>query len=202
VGRRSAENGAARLSVSGPSRSASKLVYPGCAYLAPSRHRILSVECLLLARSCRAGGADQCPKLGIERTQRRHAATAESDPQRTSRRDRNEHLRLLKVTGRRVQIRSSRASWFHAGGLDDRCGGRRGQEFEQRPGGVRLACGRDNSRRNHVHGLQLGRQGAEQLGPGTDTISLISWMPSSASPRATISALGVVAAGRSGSTWL
>jgi hypothetical protein len=49
VGRRSAENGAARLSVSGPSRSASKLVYPGCAYLAPSRHRILSVECLLLA---------------------------------------------------------------------------------------------------------------------------------------------------------
>ena len=47
MGRRSAENGAARLSVSGPSQSASKLVYPGCGYLAPSRHRILSVECLL-----------------------------------------------------------------------------------------------------------------------------------------------------------
>ena len=31
------------------------------------------------ARSCRAGGADQCPKLGVGRTQRGHAATAESD---------------------------------------------------------------------------------------------------------------------------
>jgi hypothetical protein len=28
---------------------------------------------------CRAGGADQCPKLGVERTQRGHAAMAESD---------------------------------------------------------------------------------------------------------------------------
>ena len=80
MGRRSAENGAARLSVSGPSQSASKLVYPGCGYLAPSRHRILSVECLLLARSCRASVADQCPKLGVERTQRGHAAMAESGP--------------------------------------------------------------------------------------------------------------------------
>ena len=32
----------------------------------------------VLARSCRAGGADQCPKLGVERTQRGHAATADS----------------------------------------------------------------------------------------------------------------------------
>jgi hypothetical protein len=33
----------------------------------------------VMARSCRAGGADQCPKLGVERTQSAHAATAESD---------------------------------------------------------------------------------------------------------------------------
>jgi hypothetical protein len=59
---------------------------------------------------------------------------------------------------------SSRASRFHAGRLHDRRGGRRGQESQQYPGGVRLACGRDNSRRNDVHGLQLGRQGPEQLG--------------------------------------
>ena len=32
-----------------------------------------------MALSCRAGGADQCPKLGVERTQRGHAATTESD---------------------------------------------------------------------------------------------------------------------------
>jgi len=32
-----------------------------------------------VARSCRAGGADQCPKLGVERTRRGHAATADSD---------------------------------------------------------------------------------------------------------------------------
>jgi hypothetical protein len=63
VGRRSAENGAARLSVSGPSRSASKLVYPGCAYLAPSRHRILSVECLLLCRFSAAGNNETLPAL-------------------------------------------------------------------------------------------------------------------------------------------
>jgi hypothetical protein len=31
--------------------------------------------------NCRVGGADQCPKLGVERTQRGHAATAESDPE-------------------------------------------------------------------------------------------------------------------------
>ena len=37
-------------------------------------------------------------------------------------------------------------------------------------------------------------RGPSNSAPGTDTISLISWMPSSASPRATISALGVVAA--------
>ena len=37
-------------------------------------------------------------------------------------------------------------------------------------------------------------RGPSSSAPGTDTISLISWMPSSASPRATISALGVVAA--------
>jgi hypothetical protein len=36
----------------------------------------------VLALSCRAGGADQCTKLGGERTQRGHAATAESDPER------------------------------------------------------------------------------------------------------------------------
>src|SRR4029077_21100482 len=35
----------------------------------------------LLARNCRAGGTDQCPKLGVERTQRGHAAMADSDPQ-------------------------------------------------------------------------------------------------------------------------
>jgi hypothetical protein len=34
----------------------------------------------LMALSCRAGGADQCPKLGVERTQRGHAATADSEP--------------------------------------------------------------------------------------------------------------------------
>src|SRR5262245_31592239 len=34
----------------------------------------------LMARSCRAGGADQCPKSGVKRTQRGHAAIAESDP--------------------------------------------------------------------------------------------------------------------------
>jgi hypothetical protein len=39
----------------------------------------------------------------------------------------------------------------------------------------------------------LGK-GPSSSAPGTDMISLISWMPSSASPRATISALGVVAA--------
>ena len=37
-----------------------------------------------LALSCRAGGADQCPKLKVERTQRGHAAMAESDPLRKS----------------------------------------------------------------------------------------------------------------------
>ena len=37
-----------------------------------------------LARSCRAGGADQCPKLGVERTQRRDAAKVESNPFQTS----------------------------------------------------------------------------------------------------------------------
>ena len=36
--------------------------------------------------------------------------------------------------------------------------------------------------------------GPSSSAPWTDTISLISWIPSSASPRATISALGVVAA--------
>ena len=36
-----------------------------------------------LARSCRADRAGQCPKSGGERTQRGHAATAESDPNRT-----------------------------------------------------------------------------------------------------------------------
>src|SRR3954447_9519894 len=35
--------------------------------------------CPVLALSCRADGADQCPKLGIERTLRRGAATAESE---------------------------------------------------------------------------------------------------------------------------
>ena len=34
----------------------------------------------VMARSCRADGAGQCPKLGIERTQRRHAAMAVSNP--------------------------------------------------------------------------------------------------------------------------
>src|SRR5262245_42691902 len=34
-------------------------------------------------RNCRAGGADQCLKSGVKRTQRGHAATAESDPQET-----------------------------------------------------------------------------------------------------------------------
>src|SRR5580693_7010719 len=62
--------------------------------------------------------------------------------------------------------RPSRASRFHAARFDDRSGGRRGQEFEQHPGGVRLACGRHNSRRNHARGLQLGREGPEQLGAG------------------------------------
>ena len=37
-------------------------------------------------------------------------------------------------------------------------------------------------------------RGPSSLAPGTNTISLISWMPSSASPLATISALEVVAA--------
>ena len=32
-----------------------------------------------LALNCRAAHADQCPMLGAQRTQRRHAATAESD---------------------------------------------------------------------------------------------------------------------------
>jgi hypothetical protein len=36
-----------------------------------------------LALNCRAGGADQCPKLGVERTQRGDAAMAESDPTET-----------------------------------------------------------------------------------------------------------------------
>jgi hypothetical protein len=35
-------------------------------------------------RSCRTSVADQCPKLGVERTQRGHAAMAESDPKRPS----------------------------------------------------------------------------------------------------------------------
>ena len=39
---------------------------------------------LHLALGCRAGGADQCPKLGGERTQRGHAGTARSDPNRSS----------------------------------------------------------------------------------------------------------------------
>jgi hypothetical protein len=39
-------------------------------------------------------------------------------------------------------------------------------------------------------------KGPSSSAPGTDTISLISWMPSSASPRATNSALGLVAAYR------
>jgi hypothetical protein len=33
-----------------------------------------------LALGCRAGGADQSPKLRVERTQSGYAATAESDP--------------------------------------------------------------------------------------------------------------------------
>ena len=37
-------------------------------------------ESRLLALNRRAGRADQCPKLGVERTQSGHAATAESDP--------------------------------------------------------------------------------------------------------------------------
>jgi hypothetical protein len=41
-------------------------------------------ECHLLARSCRAGGADQCPKLGVERTQRGRRLWAVHDPSRTS----------------------------------------------------------------------------------------------------------------------
>jgi len=40
------------------------------------------------------------------------------------------------------------------------------------------------------HGLELGWQGARAC---TNMISLMSWMPSSASPRTTISVLGVVA---------
>src|ERR1700730_9003124 len=55
------------------------------------------------------------------------SALVTHDPKRSSRRDRNEHLRL-KITGGGPD-RSLRASWFHAGRLDDRCGGRRGQEF-------------------------------------------------------------------------
>jgi hypothetical protein len=37
-----------------------------------------------MALNCRAGGVDQCPKLGVERTQGGHAAMAESGPNRTS----------------------------------------------------------------------------------------------------------------------
>ena len=45
-------------------------------------------------------------------------------------------------------------------------------------------------------------RGPSNSAPGTNTISLISWMPSSASPRATISALGVVAARAFRIDWL
>jgi hypothetical protein len=38
-----------------------------------------------VALNCRAAGADQCPKLGVERTQSGHAATAVSDPERSLR---------------------------------------------------------------------------------------------------------------------
>ena len=34
-----------------------------------------------MALNGRAGGADQCPKLGVERTQKGYAATAESGPE-------------------------------------------------------------------------------------------------------------------------
>jgi hypothetical protein len=37
-------------------------------------------QCLFMARMRPTGRADQCPKLGVERTQSGHAATAESDP--------------------------------------------------------------------------------------------------------------------------
>jgi hypothetical protein len=44
--------------------------------LACGRERCCICSRQQLARSCRAGGADQCPKLGVERTQRGHAAMA------------------------------------------------------------------------------------------------------------------------------
>ena len=44
------------------------------------------------------------PLSEVIRTLSRHRPTAEFDPERSSRRDRNEHLRLFKVTGQRVQI--------------------------------------------------------------------------------------------------
>src|SRR5262245_7497447 len=44
---------------------------------------LLHCICRLMARSCRTSVAEQCPKLGVERTQSGHAATAESDPTET-----------------------------------------------------------------------------------------------------------------------
>ena len=53
-----------------------------------------------LARSCRAGGADQCPKLGVERTQRGHATTVKSDPEQSF-----AQVRLNEIANRNNSIR-------------------------------------------------------------------------------------------------
>jgi len=60
--------------------------------------------------------------------------------------------------------------------------------------GIRLPGAGDNSCRDHVDRLQLGRKWSEQIGAVHMHDFADQLMPSSASPRATISALGVVAA--------
>src|SRR5262249_27423177 len=48
-----------------------------------------------MARSCRASVADQCPKLGVERTQRRHRRRTDLTPTRSS----GEGLRPTPIWG-------------------------------------------------------------------------------------------------------
>jgi hypothetical protein len=75
-----------------------------------------TTECRVLALSCRAGGADQCPKLGVERTQRRHAATAESNPKRSLGRIywfENFRTRFGLASEREVGTDRAIKAWYH-----------------------------------------------------------------------------------------
>ena len=54
-----------------------------------------------MALSCRAGGADQCPKLAVERTNADMPPAAECDPIRTSGRSR---AKSSQLEFRKIQV--------------------------------------------------------------------------------------------------